>query len=157
MRNYHSDIDLSWQEVFQTSDPEQVNQYCHENGIETRWDSNYTRLSTRQVCQATTTHPISNTKVWFNQAHLFHISALEPQTLKTLINEFGENDLPRNAFYGDGSPIEIEILDHIRQIYNKEKKFFKWQKRDIMILDNLLMAHGRRPFEGERKVVVAMS
>jgi hypothetical protein len=88
---------------------------------------------------------------------LFHISALDQETRAVLIEKFGEKRLPRNAYYGDGSPIEIEALEHIRAIYEQEKIVFKWQKRDIMILDNLLMAHGRQPYQGERKVVVALS
>jgi len=69
----------------------------------------------------------------------------------------GEENLPRNTFYGDGKPIEVEVLDHIREAYNQEKIKFKWQKGDIMILDNILTAHAREPFKGERKVVVAMA
>ncbi|MDA2921410.1 TauD/TfdA family dioxygenase, partial [Desulfobacterota bacterium AH_259_B03_O07] len=31
-----------------------------------------------------------------------------------------------------------------------------WQKGDVMVLDNYLVAHGRRPFKGPRKILVAM-
>lgn len=157
VRNYHPGVDLSWQEVFQANSPEEVNRYCEEHEIEAHWQSNYMHLMTRQICQAKTTHPITQETVWFNQAHLFHVSALDQESSRILINKFGENNLPRNAFYGDGSPIDIKVLEHIRKIYHQEKIVFKWQKRDILILDNLLMAHGRHPYEGERKVVVAMS
>ena len=34
---------------------------------------------------------------------------------------------------------------------------FQWQKGDIMILDNILTAHSREPYKGERKVAVAMA
>ncbi len=48
------------------------------------------------------------------------------------------------------------MLEHIREAYNKEKIKFKWQRGDIMILDNILTAHAREPFKGARKVAVAM-
>ena len=157
VRNYTNGIDLSWQEVFQTDAKNIVEAYCFENGINMQWGAGIPELTTQQICQATTTHPLTGEKVWFNQAHLFHSSVLDEPTYKTLLEELGENNLPRNAFYGDGTPIEIEVLKHIQEIYQQEKMVFKWQKGDLMILDNLLMAHGREPYVGDRKVVVAMS
>jgi len=157
VRNYHRGIDLNWQQVFQTESKSEVEMYCKSNDIEVEWKSGNPELTTRQRCQATTTHPLTGEIVWFNQAHLFHSSALEDNVLSSLLNEVGEDSLPRNAYYGDGSIIEKEVLDHIRAIYDQEKIKFKWQKRDVMILDNLLMAHGREPYAGERKVAVTMS
>ena len=157
VRNYNPGIDLSWQDVFQTDQKELVNKYCQDNNIEFEWKKSGPELTTKQVCQATIVHPISRVPVWFNQAHLFHISALEENDRISLIKELGEENLPRNTFYGDGQPIEIEVLNHIREVYNQEKIKFQWQKGDIMMLDNILTAHARETYKGERKVAVAMA
>jgi alpha-ketoglutarate-dependent taurine dioxygenase len=95
--------------------------------------------------------------VWFNQAHLFHISNLEPAVAESLLSIIKEEELPRNAYYGDGSPIETSVLDSIRDAYSRATVSFPWQQGDILMLDNMLTAHGRTPFEGPRKVVVAMA
>jgi hypothetical protein len=63
---------------------------------------------------------------------------------------------PRNAYYGDGSPIEEDALEEIRKAYANEAVVFPWQKRDILVLDNMLTAHGRRPYRGARRIVVGM-
>ena len=157
VRNYTPGIDLSWQDVFQTEQREKVNKFCKDNDIQIQWNNSGPELTTRQVCQATIKHSITGEPVWFNQAHLFHISALEESDRFSLIRELGENNIPRNTFYGDGSPIEAEVLEHIRKVYNEEKIKFKWHKSDIMILDNVLTAHAREPFKGKRKVAVAMA
>jgi alpha-ketoglutarate-dependent taurine dioxygenase len=34
---------------------------------------------------------------------------------------------------------------------------FPWQSGDVILLDNMLMAHGRTPFAGSRKVVAGMA
>ncbi len=156
-RNYSKGIDLSWQEVFQTEEKEGVNQYCKDHDIEFEWKNGVPELTTRETCQATLVHPISGEPVWFNQAHLFHISSLDEESRSSLIKELGEENIPRNASYGNGEPFEADVLDHIRDAYEKEKIKFKWRKGDIMILDNILMAHGRETYKGERKVAVAMA
>jgi alpha-ketoglutarate-dependent taurine dioxygenase len=156
-RNYTKGIDLSWQEVFQTLEKEEVERYCKEHSIEFEWKKGTPELTTRQTCQATIIHPVSGEPIWFNQAHLFHISSLDEVSRLSLIKELGEEAIPRSASYGSGEPFEEEVLDHIRKIYAAEKVKFKWQKGDIMILDNVLMAHGREPYKGERKIAVAMA
>lgn len=153
-RNYGDDLDLSWEDVFQTSDPLVVEEYCRATGIEWKWkDSRH--LHTAQVCQATATHPQTGEQVWFNQAHLFHVSSLEPEVRDALLDAEGE-ELPRNTFYGDGSPIDDKDLDNIRAIYESEKVVFPWERGDVLLVDNMLVAHGRRPYRGARKIVVGM-
>jgi len=157
VRNYTPGIDLSWQDVFQTEHKEEVNKFCKDHNILFQWNLSGPELTTKQVYRASINHFITGEPVWFNQAHLFHISALDKSDRISLIKLLGKKNLPRNTFYGDGSNIEQEDLDHIRNIYNEEKVKFKWQKGDIMILDNILTAHAREPFKGQRKVAVAMS
>ena len=53
--------------------------------------------------------------VWFNQAHLFHVSSLQPEIREALLAAAG-GDPPRNAYYGDGSPIDDRDLDQIRAL-----------------------------------------
>ena len=156
VRNYTPGIDLTWQEVFQTADKGEVELFCARHQIELQWRDGNTQLTTRQRCQATLTHPRTSESVWFNQAHLFHLSALAPDEQRSLCDELGVDFVPRNAFYGDGEPIELEVLDHIREAYERETVAFKWHQGDIMMLDNILSSHGRTPFSGSRKVVVAM-
>ncbi|HAA29710.1 MAG TPA: taurine catabolism dioxygenase TauD [Cyanobacteria bacterium UBA8553] len=156
VRNYGNGLDLSWQTVFQTNNPLDVEEYCRKAKIEYEWKDN-NRLRTRQVCQSVAIHPKTGEMVWFNQAHLFHVSSLDSTVRDSLLAEFKEEDLPRNAYYGDGSPIESSVLDAIREAYQQEMIVFPWQKKDILLLDNMLAAHGRQPFMGSRKVLAGMA
>lgn len=153
VRNYGDALDLSWRDVFQTTERGEVETFCREAGIEFEWRGE-NELQTRQVCQAVATHPHTGESVWFNQAHLFHVSSLEPEIRKSLMVSTGE--LPRNAYYGDGSSIEEDDLETIRQAYANETVIFPWQTKDVLLLDNMLTAHGRRPYKGARSIVVGM-
>jgi hypothetical protein len=156
VRNYGEGVDLPWQEAFQTSDPQAVEAYCRKAGAEVEWRGR-DRLRTRSVRQVVATHPKTGEVVWFNHAHMFHMSNVEPEVLSALLEEFAPDELPRNAFYGDGSPLEVEALDHIRQVYRDTSVGFPWQKGDILLLDNFLVSHGREPFGGPRRILVAMA
>ncbi|HEX7183127.1 MAG TPA: TauD/TfdA family dioxygenase [Thermoanaerobaculia bacterium] len=156
VRNYGEGVDMPWQEVFQTQDRQQVEAYCREARMEVEWRDR-DRLRTRAIRQVLATHPKTGDVLWFNHAHLFHMSNLEPAVRQALLSEFEPDELPRNAFYGDGTPIEDEVLEQIRQTYSDAAVRFPWRKGDIMLVDNFLASHGRDPFKGPRRILVAMA
>jgi alpha-ketoglutarate-dependent taurine dioxygenase len=156
VRNYGEGVDLPWQEVFQTNDRFAVEAYCRRAGLEIEWRAD-NRVRTRNTRDAVVTHPKTNEIVWFNHAHMFHVSNLESSVREALLTEFKEDELPRNAFYGDGTPIESGVLEEIREIYRQAAVSFSWQIGDVLLLDNFLTSHGREPYDGPRKILVAMA
>ena len=154
VRNYDDALDLPWREVFQTTSRAEVESYCSKAGIDVQWNGD-THLRTSQVCQAVTQHPVTGEMVWFNQAHLFHISSLDADVRNSLQSAAAGNE-PRNTFFGDGTEIDEAALTHIRAVYENEMVTFSWQRGDVLILDNILTAHGRKPYRGPRQIVVGM-
>jgi alpha-ketoglutarate-dependent taurine dioxygenase len=155
VRNFGEGLSLSWQSVFQTEDKFAVETYCRNAGIEVEWRGKC--LRTRQTRQAVARHPATGEPVWFNHAAFFHVSTLEPSTREVLLAGLEEEELPNNTYYGDGSPIELSVLEAIREAYRSETVVFTWQEGDILMLDNMLVAHGRNPYAGRRKILVAMT
>jgi alpha-ketoglutarate-dependent taurine dioxygenase len=153
---HYSSVGLPWQEVFQAETRDEVDAYCRRHGIRFQWLGD-DLLRTEQVCPATAIHPYTGAPVWFNQAHLFHVSNHTDDNRRALLQTFGEDLLPRHAYYGDGEALEDEVLEAIRTVYDEEKIAFEWRNGDLMILDNMLYSHGRDPYEGPRKVLVAMA
>lgn len=156
VRNFGNGLDVPWQQVFGTDSRAVVEDYCRRHAIDCEWKEDG-ELRTRQICQGVARHPVTQDMVWFNQAHLFHVSNLEPETRETLLEIVDEEDLPRNVLYGDGKAIEDETLAVVRAVLNEHLISFPWQAGDVMMLDNMLTAHARAPFNGPRKVIVAMA
>lgn len=151
---YYGDLDLKWQDVFQTTEKSGVSEFCDKAGINYKWSGDY--LKTWQVCDAVCRHPLTKEMLWFNQAHLFHVAALEQEVRQSLLALVDEDELPRNAYFGDGSRIDNEVIYLINDIYKKASIVFPWQTNDLLLLDNMKVAHGRMPFKGTRKVLVGM-
>ncbi|HEY0067748.1 MAG TPA: class II aldolase/adducin family protein [Flavisolibacter sp.] len=156
VRNFSEEMDISWQQFFQTEDKDRVRAYCQEKNIRPEWKDNG-ELRTSQPAQSSFVHPELGEKVWFNQAHLFHYTNLNREVYEFLLENYGEENLPRNAYYGNGNAIEDETLEEIRAAYDKAMLAFDWQEGDLIMIDNMLYSHGRTPFKGKRSILVAMT
>lgn len=155
VRNY-GEFDVPWQKVFNTAHRDEVEAFCRQRDIRYEWNEDG-GLRTAQLCQATAVHPVTGETVWFNQAHLFHVSNLAAEVRESLEDILGIDNMPRNTYLADGSPIEEPVLQEIRAVLDAETIAFPWHEGDVLMLDNMLCAHARSPFEGARRVVVAMA
>jgi alpha-ketoglutarate-dependent taurine dioxygenase len=155
VRNYIEGLDVSWQSFFRTDDRAVVEAYCRAAGIGYEWLGGNS-LRTRKVCPAIVRHPKTGEPTFFNQIQLHHVSCLEPSVRETLSSLYAGEQLPRNVYYGDGSPIEDSLVQELCELYRETSAAFAWREGDILMLDNMLTAHARNPFAGTRKIVVAM-
>jgi alpha-ketoglutarate-dependent taurine dioxygenase len=155
VRNYHPNIGVQWQDAFRVSTADAVTAICRERGIVAEWLPGGV-LHTRYVAQGTATHPLRGEEVLFNQAHLFHVSALGEEVAQAALDCYGPELLPRNTYVGDGRAFSTSELDALRAAYRSCEQAFSWCPGDILVLDNMRFAHGRRPYTGHRKVVVAL-
>jgi alpha-ketoglutarate-dependent taurine dioxygenase len=156
VRNFGDGFGLDWRTVFQTDDKSAVEEHCKASGIDLEWKPG-DRLRTRAVRPAVARHPRTGELLWFNHATFFHVSTLEKEIREELLAEFAPEDLPANTYYGDGTDIEPETLEHLRSLYRRETVSFPWRQGDVLLLDNMMVAHGRAPYSGARKILVGMA
>lgn len=146
---------LDWRDAFQTEDRATVERYCREAGITWEWVGDTVRTCQRRPAVAV--HPRTGERVWLNHAVTLHTASLEPAKRRMLRKLFGPDELPNDVTYGDGAPIADEVITVVRQAYDDAAVLLPWQAGDVLVVDNLLVAHGRRPFRGARELVVAMA
>ncbi|MEU8199457.1 TauD/TfdA family dioxygenase [Microbispora amethystogenes] len=154
-RNYGPRISLDWRTAFAAESAEQVEEYCRENLISFSWGADDT-LRTRQVRPAIIRHPRTGEEVWFNHAAFWNEYSLNPPIREVLMRELGPDGLPFNTAFGDGGVFSADEAGQLNAAYEAATLRRTWRPGDVMIVDNILAAHGRESFRGDRKIVVAM-
>lgn len=155
-RSYHTEggVGKSWQETFETENRNEVEQLCESQNVKTEW--HHWGLRTLTYGSGVLVHPVTGETSWTNQADQLHAEFLTPWEDKFNAEDFDETQLPFHAYFGDGSPIDLDDLVEIRRACAVHEVMFDWQHGDFLVLDNLLTKHGRKPFTGDRQILVAM-
>lgn len=147
----------SWQETFDTDEKREAERVCSEQGMAYRWTGRGFHTTLRNP--GVLTHPVTGETCWFNQADLWHarFDTVKAQEDQTPSRALADEAFGCHAYYGDGSEIPLADLEAVRTAYRKCEVLFPWRPGDLLMLDNRLAMHGRKPFKGDRKVLVAMA
>lgn len=148
-------IGKSWQLTFETEDRAQVEAIAEARGATLRWRADGS-LRVEEIVDPLVTHPRTGEPLFFCQAHLWHPSALDERTRRTLLRRMPEEDLYHHCTFGDGTPLLPEELAQWQRALDASAVAIPWQRGDLLVVDNLLVAHGRNPFFGARRILVAM-
>lgn len=155
-------IGKSWQETFESEDRASVEAYLTESGM--TWEWTEFGIRTRAVHPAVVAHPMTGEMCWRNQADQWHrgfdsvkisVGALDDPRFDP--NTAGEETLGNHVTFADGGEIDLADLEAVRATTRACEVVFPWRAGDIMIIDNILAMHGRKPYRGPRRVLVAMA
>lgn len=157
-QNLHGGMGLgrSWQQTFETENRSEVERFLGKGQAEWEWRPDG-GLRVSQIRHATVRHPVTGAEVWFNQADQWHASGLGDQTAAALAQIMPEEEMPQSVTFKDGTPIPAEYIAQIQERGLASAVDVDWRAGDLLLIDNVLVGHGRRPFEGPRRVLVAMS
>ncbi|MFC3531265.1 TauD/TfdA family dioxygenase [Vogesella facilis] len=156
IRNYNDEIGASLGEAFGSNDHYAVENYCRANAIKFAWQPDGS-LRTWQHRSAVVRHPVTDQRCWFNQVAFLNEWTIEPEVREYLVDSYGEDGLPFNTRFGNGDPISPETVQLINKAYSDNTMRDQWQPGDMMLVDNIRMAHGRESFQGTREVLVGMA
>jgi hypothetical protein len=66
------------------------------------------------------------------------------------------NDPAKSITFGDGTPLDPDAVAVAVRLAEELAFDLPWQAGDVALVDNYVTMHGRRPFEGTRKILAAM-
>ncbi len=152
-RNF-TGLGVSWTDSFGTTDKAEISAYCERHAIDHSWSGE--DLHTRQSAPAVITHPLTSERTWFNSVVNLNVLGVEPPAVREALRGLPADSIPTNTTYGSGHQVESDVIEQIRQAYADEAIRFDWQAGDLLVIDNILTAHSRDPFEGDRRILVGM-
>ncbi|AXE81848.1 MULTISPECIES: TauD/TfdA family dioxygenase [Streptomyces] len=145
----------SWQATFETEERDEAEAFLDGTGAQWRWLADGS-LRIGRTAPATVEHPVTGTEVWFNQADQWHPAGVGEEAA-LLAEMLPEDELPQSVCFADGSPIPAEYITHVQETGLRLAVDVDWRRGDLLLVDNVAAAHGRRSYTGERRVLVAMS
>lgn len=155
-RTYHDEIGASVAEAFGTDDRATVERYCRAQSIDFAWQPDGS-LRTRQHRGAVLNHPGNGRRCWFNQVAFLSEWTMEPEVREYLVEVYGPDGLPFNTRFGNGDPLDEDVVRTINKVYDTHTVREPWRSGDLLLVDNIRTAHGREPFEGPREVLAALA
>ncbi|HEX6096637.1 MAG TPA: amino acid adenylation domain-containing protein [Thermoanaerobaculia bacterium] len=155
VRRYGSGLGLDWRTVFATESRDEVEQRCQSEGMSWCWEGDV--LTTRAIRPGIKRHHLSGEACWVGQLLHFHPAALPLATRSSLETLYGRDALPRDCRYADESVIDDVVVTKVVEAYRSVERACHWQMGDLLLVDNVRSAHGRRAYDGKRKLLVMLS
>ncbi|MCX5330566.1 TauD/TfdA family dioxygenase [Streptomyces sp. NBC_00140] len=155
-RTYHDEIGASVAEAFGTDDRTAIERYCRAQAIDFAWQPDGS-LRTQQHRGAVLDHPGNGRRCWFNQVAFLSEWTMEPEVREYLVDVYGPDGLPFNTRFGNGDPLDEDVVRTINKVYETHTVREPWRSGDLLLVDNIRTAHSREPFEGPREVLAALA
>jgi hypothetical protein len=136
----------SWTSTLSVDTKEQAEDKLAELGYTWEWQTDNSLKAITPILPAVL--DLDGMKVFYNQL------------VAAYMGWKGVRENPSSALtFGDGSDIPKEGLERIAELSKNFTFDVQWQDGDVVLLDNKISMHGRRPYSGERKrqVLVALA
>jgi len=169
-----------WPEIFGTSSKDEVERLCAAEGDSVSWTGpNKDIFVSKMISEPFQLHPQTNEPVWYNHIQVFHWTTFPAELYLAFKRTYDiryllhcvivsivslikyvilGHKMSLDASFGDGTPISISEMNEIRSCIHKNIVFNRWQRGDILLIDNFGTSHGRQPtFDKGRKIIVSWS
>ncbi|XP_070563858.1 dapdiamide synthesis protein DdaC-like [Ptychodera flava] len=146
----------SWQETFFTEDRGEVEKHMARMNYEFEWQDDGA-ISYAHTLPVFHKHHTTGEELWFTHVTRHHATNLSEHPKYAGDKHRPYKRYPYHTTYGDGTEIEPEVIQHIRDVIWQVSVGFQMQERDLLVYDNMLVQHSRLGFTGKRKLLAAMT
>jgi alpha-ketoglutarate-dependent taurine dioxygenase len=147
----------TWPDTFATHDPAEAERACRSVGLDPVWRDDGS-LSTLYTARGFIEHPLTGDTIWFNHiaSQMMNRQMLGP--FFELFHAHYGDGRPRayHTTYGDGGAIDPADVENLYVVFECITQSFRWHDGDLLLIDNIMTAHGRNAYEGERDLQVAL-
>ncbi|KAL8250120.1 hypothetical protein R6Q59_033813 [Mikania micrantha] len=118
----------SWKTAYKTDDRNVAEERAAKLGARIEWMGNSARTITGPV-PGIRFDEESHRKTWFN----------------SLAVTYGAPASNSRVDLGNGEPVDHDAMNHMLDIMKEECVAIPWKKGDVLLVNNLMVLHGRRP------------
>jgi alpha-ketoglutarate-dependent taurine dioxygenase len=155
VRNYNDANAKGWREAWGTADRAELERLLAEAGVTWEWvEPEWLRTRAHLPAIA---RDRDGARVLFSCIHLWHrwfVVRMNAATGVPLPDDPARQ--PYATFFGDGSPIPEEFIALMHDTYASHEVAVPYQPGDFIVVDNLIVTHGRQPYTPPRRVLVTM-
>lgn len=153
-RNFRQHFGLQWPAAFGVRTPEEAERFCAEHLMSCAWQPDGV-LHAIQRRSAIIHHPVTGQACWFNDIAFFSRWSVAEEERQVLLSAFGPRGLPFDTRFGGGDPITEEDWRALLDAYDAVLCRVRWRAGDLVLVDNILCAHGREQYSGRWEVAIA--
>ena len=129
-----------------TDDPKEAEAKMRAAGTTWEWRDNGDLRTETASLPAIRTEPRTGLKTFFNSMVAAYTGWVDAR-----------NDPTKAVVCGDGSPMNRAAILATAEAMDEECVNINWRRGDMVWIDNRLVLHARRPFEGERRVLASIA
>ena len=145
-----------WEVSYGSNSREEVEAMCKEMGQQAIWNKDGS-LTVVTKMDAFTPHPRTGERFYRNRLHTAHLGyEYLPRGAERRKSMIAAGKLPTGYSLGNGQELSREQSRELEKVIANACIMWDWQAGDVMILDNLQVAHGRERYKGAREVMVAL-
>ena len=141
-----SAIGRSWRSTFNANTQAEAEIAMAKIGTSWEWQEDDTVITKTAVVPALRTSTHTGQVTFFNSMVAAYTGWIDSR-----------NDPKKAVECGDSKPVDGDALLRCAEIMEEDAVDIDWQKGDVLLIDNQLVMHARRPFEGPRKILASIS
>jgi alpha-ketoglutarate-dependent taurine dioxygenase len=148
-------VGRDWKSFFGRKTKEEVEKRATELGYKCSWQPDKSLHFDSPILPAIRVAPGSNgVRVFFNQM----IAAFKANFNEWIKkgNSKETYSLDKFLIFGDGGSIPVDPMEFLAEQVEKNAFDLSWQAGDVGLLDNYMVMHARRAYEGPRKVFASL-
>jgi hypothetical protein len=140
-----SAIGRGWQSTYLTQNKIEAEEKCKKQGSEFEWLSDGCLKIVSSVLPAVRLDERTGKETWFNSIVAAYTGWKDSR------------NIPEKAVtFGDDSPLDGDVIRRCDAILQELCIAFKWEKNDVVLIDNRLVLHARKTFVPPRRILAAL-
>lgn len=140
-----SALGRGWQSTFLAADREDAEKKATASGYDYEWMADGCMKTITKVLPAIREDKRTGKMIWFNSLFTCYLAWQDAR-----------NDRTRAALFPNGDPIPPEAVKSLEEVMAEAAVSFRWQKKDVVMIDNRQAQHSRSSFEPPRRILASL-